>query len=262
MIEPMPLWSTPADADPLDVPTLNPYPAEDGRDGPTVIICPGGSYRKHGGSESLPVVEWLNSHGINAAILHYRLGPRHNHPAMIHDAQRGIRMVRDHLRLWGIRNTRVGVMGFSAGGHLTSTLAVHHDKLTHDQDDLAAVHSARPDAIVLCYPVTDMGPTYGHDRSRLMLLGENPDPQLIELLTTHKHVTAKTPPTFLWQTADDRSVPVENSLLFAAACRKHRVPVEYHMYESGPHGRGMSQDIPYVKTWIDHCIPFLQRHLM
>ena len=140
-------------------------------------------------------------------------------------------------------------MGFSAGGHLTSTAATHFDDGDVKAADPIERVSSRPDAAILCYPVITLTEPYLHRGSRDNLLGKTPDPALIELLSNEKQVTAKTPPTFLFHTADDSAVPVENSLMFAAACRKNKVPVELHVYESGRHGVGLAQDNPALKTW-------------
>jgi acetyl esterase/lipase len=152
------------------------------------------------------------------------------------------------------------VLGFSAGGHLASTLATHHQRFVSPEDDLASSQDARPDAAVLCYPVIDMG-EFAHVMSRNRLLGPDPDPALLTLLSNHLQVTADTPPTFLWHTADDAGVPMEGSLFFAAACRKHKVPVELHVFESGKHGLGLADGQP-AGAWKDFCVEFLRRHLV
>jgi len=222
------------------------------------MVLPGGGYRQLAEYEGGVVAERLNAAGFDAAVLRYRLAPGHQHPAMIHDAQRGMRLMRQHP---SIRASRFAVLGFSAGGHLASTLAVHHDRFAADHDDLVSQFTARPDAAVLCYPVIDMNAPNVHAGSRLHLLGEHPTTESIELLSTHKHVNAATPPTFLWHTADDGPVPVQNSLLFAAACREARVSTELHVYESGVHGLGLADDHAEAHAWFAACAAFLDRHL-
>ncbi len=262
MAEAIPLWPADQTIAPADMPTLTPHLIDEAEEGlGTVVVCPGGGYVNLANHEGTAIAEWLNANGINAAVLRYRRGPRHRHPAMIHDAQRAIRMVRDHQRTWKLANDKVAILGFSAGGHLASTAAVHFDTFVSDNDDLVGVHSARPDAAVLCYPVINMEGEFVHQGSRLHLLGPEPEEKLVDLLSTHRHVSPRTSPTFLWHTADDASVAVENSLQFAAACRRHRVPMELHVYESGRHGLGLAHDRPDVATWTQHCLAFLRRHL-
>jgi acetyl esterase/lipase len=202
----------------------------------------------------------LNAAGFHAAVLRYRLGPRYCHPAMLNDAQRAVRLVRWHAAAWRVRPDAVGILGFSAGGHLAASLTVHPDRFTCPQDDLAGRFSARPDAAVLCYAVIDMG-TLGHEGSRNRLLGPTPRPEALAMMSLHGHVSAATPPTFLWHTADDPVVPVQNSVLFALACRENGVPVEVHVYETGAHGLGLAEAHTSVSTWAKLCTMFLHRHL-
>jgi acetyl esterase/lipase len=163
---------------------------------------------------------------------------------------------------WGLVDPRVAILGFSAGGHLASTAAVHADRFTCPQDDLAKLHSARPDAAVLCYPVIDLIGEFIHKGSRMNLLAEPFDPALAELLSSHLQVTADTPPTFLWHTADDGAVPVVNSLFFALQCRRYGVPVELHVYEKGTHGLGLAMDHPDgIGAWSELAARFLHRRL-
>lgn len=245
--------------DQTDGPSLTLYPAEAKRPRGAVMVCPGGGYAHLADHEGPTIAERLNTAGFDAAVLRYRLGPEHRHPAMIHDAQRGLRLMRTHR---SIRAGKIAVLGFSAGGHLASTLAVHHDTFTSDHDGSASSVSARPDAAVLCYPVIDVaGPENAHTGSRNNLLGPDADAALLEQMSTHRHVDARTPPTFLWHTADDPSVPMGNSLLFARACRAAGVPVELHVYESGRHGLGLAEGEPDVAGWWALCLAFLDRHL-
>ena len=262
MQQPIPLW--PASAPIPDIgerPTLTPFLCTDKAAKALIVVCPGGGYGGLADHEGPVIARWLNDNGFHAAVLRYRLQPN-RHPAMIHDAQRAIRMVRKHAGEWGVEPNRVGILGFSAGGHLVSTAAVHFDRFTAPHDDLAARFSARPDAVVLCYPVIDLAGEFAHVGSRMNLLGENPDPALVELLSNHKQVTPQTPPTFLWHTADDAGVPMENSLMFAAACRKQRVPVELHVFDKGRHGLGLAGEFPAVAAWTTLCVAFLRRYLM
>ncbi len=246
---------------PGDRPTLAFYHARGGDvSGATVMVLPGGGYNHLAPHEAEPVAHWLNGHGFHAAVLYYRRGAEWPHPIPAQDAQRAMRVLRQRASAWGVRPGAVGVLGFSAGGHLASTLAVHHDDFHCAADDLAGHVSARPDATVLCYPVIDMSGPHAHRGSRESLIRDTIT-DMADLLTTYRHVSRETPPTFLWHTADDAGVPVQNSLLFATACREHRVPFELHIYETGKHGLGLAVDQPEVATWADHCIAFLRRHL-
>lgn len=258
MAAPIPLWPKSNATDPADIPTLTPFLIDKPVNGGLVIVCPGGGYGGLADHEGRPIAEMLNAAGIHAAVLKYRLGPRHRHPSMLNDAQRAIRLVRHHAAAWKVNPKHVGILGFSAGGHLTSTAAVHYDRFTCPNDDLAATISARPDVAVLCYPVIDMAGEFRHEGSKNNLLGPNPDPALVAQLSNHTQVTPQTPPCFLWHTADDDPVPVQNSLQFVAACRKNRVPVELHVFESGRHGLGLAPDHP-AAAWATHCAAFLHR---
>ena len=182
-------------------------------------------------------------------MLKYRLGPRYNNPAMLQDVQRAIRTVRASARDWKVDPQRLGVMGFSAGGHLASTAATHFDAGNQQSGDAVERESSRPDIAVLCYPVITMKTPLTHAGSRRTLLGENPMAALVEGLSNEPQVTARTPPTFLFHTMDDAAVPVENSLLFAEALRKHKVPYELHVFEHGRHGVGLAANDPVLGLW-------------
>ncbi|MEO0514175.1 MAG: alpha/beta hydrolase [Planctomycetota bacterium] len=251
----LPLW--PDAGGDAEIPSLSLFPCDATPRG-GVMVLPGGGYHHLADHEGAVIAEQLNAAGFDAAVLRYRLAPDHQHPAMINDAQRGMRLMRQHP---AIGATRLAVLGFSAGGDLASTLAVHGERFTTERDDLAGQYAARPDAVVLCYPVIDMADPYAHAGSRLGLLGESPDADLVQTLSNHRQVDANTPPTFLWHTAEDDAVPVHNSLMFAAACRDARVPVELHVYESGGHGLGLAADHAEAKAWWPACVSFLGRHL-
>jgi acetyl esterase/lipase len=264
MPELIPLWKNLSDNDPRKASTLSVYlcptaPAATAT--ATVLVCPGGGYAGLADHEGPTIAQWLNAQGFHAAVLRYRLQPN-RHPAMINDAQRAMRILRAGAERWGIKTDGIAVLGFSAGGHLASSLATLHDRFTSEDDDLARRVSARPDAAVLCYPVIDMQGPFTHRGSRDNLLGPGADASAGELMSTHLRVSPTTPPTFLWHTSDDAGVPMENSLLFAMACRKMGVPVEVHSYESGRHGLGLSADAPDVAPWTDTCVRFLKRHLI
>ncbi len=227
-----------------------------------VLVCPGGGYQHLAvGHEGADMLAALSAAGFDAAMLRYRLGPHNHHPAMIHDAARGMRLFRQQLEQAG-RLKRVAVLGFSAGGHLAATLAVHHDSFPCDDDDLAGDVSARPDAAVLCYPVIDMAAESAHLGSIKNLLGERAEDEAQRaLMSPHRHVDAESPPTFLWHTVEDAAVAMEDSVTFATACRAHGVPFELHLYERGRHGLGLAPELPDVASWFGLATAFLQRHL-
>jgi acetyl esterase/lipase len=233
-----------------DVPTLTIcLPKPDKATGAAVVVCPGGGYGMlavdHEGKQ---VAEWLNSLGVAAFILKYRLGPRYHHPAMLNDAGRAIRTVRAGAKRWGLDPQKVAIIGFSAGGHLASTAGTHFDGGKPDAEDPIERVSSRPDRLILVYPVIALATPFGHAGSLHNLLGDHPTQELIENLSNERQVTKDTPPTFLAHTNADSGVPAENSLLFALALRKAGVPVELHLFERGPHGLGLGSGATQFKV--------------
>jgi acetyl esterase/lipase len=217
--------------------------------GSAVVVCPGGGYQMLAlDHEGRQIAEWLNARGVAAFVLKYRLGPRYHHPVEMGDVQRAIRTVRAGAREFRIKPDRIGVWGFSAGGHLASTAATHFDSGHAESADPVDRESCRPDFAILSYPVISMG-EFTHKGSRLNLLGEDPEPQLIEELSNEKQVRPETPPTFLFHTTDDAGVPVENSVMFYLALRRYGIPAEMHLYAHGPHGVGLAQKDPVLSTW-------------
>jgi acetyl esterase/lipase len=243
--EPMRLW---AEAAPgalgtaeTDIPTLTPFiPAADKASGTAVVICPGGGYGGLAGHEGEGYATYLSERGVACFVLKYRLGSKgYRHPVMLQDAQRAIRTVRAGAAKWGVQ--RVGIMGSSAGGHLASTALTHFDAGKADATDAVEKESSRPDFGVLCYAVISMEDGVTHGGSKQNLLGKTPEPALVELLSNEKQVTKQTPPCFVWSTQEDKAVPVENSLRFVAALQKAGVAYDFHIYQKGPHGMGLSQ---------------------
>ncbi|MCZ2154285.1 MAG: alpha/beta hydrolase, partial [Bryobacterales bacterium] len=186
--------------------------------------------------------------GVTAFILKYRLAPRYHHPAMLQDAQRAIRTARSMAAELGFARDRVGIWGFSAGGHLASTASTHFDAGNAAAADPVERESSRPDFAVLCYPVVSLDDAIAHAGSKRNLLGDKFDPALLESLSNEKQVTAQTPPTFLFHTSDDPGVMVENSVRYYLALRAHRVAAELHVYEHGPHGVGLAPYDPILST--------------
>jgi acetyl esterase/lipase len=243
-----------------DKPALTIYlPPAEKASGGAVVVCPGGGYAHlamdHEGKQ---IAEWLNARGIAAFVLRYRLGPRYRHPIELGDAQRALRMVRALATDFRVAPDRIGVWGFSAGGHLAATLGTHFDAGDPQAVDPVDRASCRPDFMTLAYPVISMNAQYTHGGSRLNLLGDSPDPQLVELLSNEKQVTSRTPPTFLFHTDADPAVPVENSVLFYLALRKAGVPAEMHIYERGNHGVGLAQKDPVLSSWPDRLADWLR----
>jgi hypothetical protein len=208
--------------------------------------------------EAEPVAQWLNSHGATGIILKYRLGPRYHHPVMLGDVARAIRLTRHHASDWGIDPKRVGVLGFSAGGHLASTVSTHFTPGDIHSPDPIERHSSRPDVSILIYPVITLEGKFAHGGSRTHLLGENPDPELVKNLSNHTHVTRDTPPTFLVHSSDDAPVPIENSLMYASALSAAGVPFAMEVYAHGGHGYGMGGTDPILGSWKDQCAKWLR----
>jgi acetyl esterase/lipase len=244
--------------EPVDIPTLTPYlPAKDLATGAAIIVCPGGGYEHLSDREGGPIAERLNSMGIVAFVLKYRIGPRYHHPAPLQDAARAIRLVRARAAEWKIDPERIGILGFSAGGHLASTIGTHFDSGKPDASDPIERVSSKPNVLVLVYPVITMKDKT-HAGSRKQLLGPDPSTDLIGLLSNEEQVTKETPPTFLVHAVADASVPVENSLAFVAALRKAGVPFELHLYERGPHGFALGGKDPILSTWTDRLADWLR----
>jgi acetyl esterase/lipase len=250
----MPLWPNGAPgakgAQPEDIPTISLYRPPAGKaNGAAIVVCPGGGYGHLADHEGHTIAVWLNNFGITAAVLKYRLGPRYNHPSPMQDATRAMRTVRARSKEWNLDANRIGIWGFSAGGHLAATIATHFDGGDSNATDPIERISSRPDIAVLAYPVISMNEAITHAGSRKNLLGDNPSPELVELLSNEKQVTSQTPPTFLFHTADDTVVRVENSLLFVEGLRKAKIPYELHVFEKGPHGVGLAQNNPALNVW-------------
>lgn len=245
--EPIRLWAGDApgalgQAD-HDIPTLTPYlPPADKASGTAIVVCPGGGYGGLAPHEGEGYATWLAENGISAFVLKYRLGSKgYRHPVMLGDVSRAIRLVRSRAVEWKIDPQRIGVMGSSAGGHLASTAVTHFDAGHADAADPIDRQSSRPDFGVLCYAVISMEDGVTHGGSKANLLGKNPDPQLVELLSNEKQVTKQTPPCFVWSTQEDKAVSVVNSLRFVTALQQNGVAYDFHVYQKGPHGIGLSQ---------------------
>ena len=262
--DPIPLWTDGAPGaigeDDADRPEIRVYqPQSAPKTGTAVVVCPGGGYGAlaidHEGQQ---VAKWFNSFGVTGVVLKYRLGPRYRHPAPLQDVQRAIRYTRAHADELGIDAGRVGVMGFSAGGHLASTVSTHFDAGDESSSDPIEQQSCRPDFAILAYPVISLTADFSHRGSARNLLGDDPDPELLESLSNETQVTAETPPTFLFHTGADKGVPVQNSLAYYGALVENGVAAELHVYQNGPHGVGLAPGDPVVSTWADRLKDWLQ----
>jgi acetyl esterase/lipase len=262
--EPMPLWANGAPGalgnEDVDKPALTAYPAKGAGVVPTaVIVCPGGGYQHLAMvKEGSDIAIWLNHLGISAFVLKYRLGPKYHHPAELNDAQRAIRYVRAHAADYNIKPDRIGIWGFSAGGHLASSAGTHFDEGNRSTSDVLDRQSSRPDFMILAYPVITFHDPLAHVGSRVNLLGKTPDPALVDLFSNETQVTAKTPPTFLFHTTEDKTVPVENSIMFYSALRKAGVPAEMHIYLKGAHGVGLAPFDPVLRTWPERLADWMK----
>ncbi len=240
------------------VPEIYEYPA--GSKG-AVIIFPGGGYGTRAQHEGPKYAEFLQSNGITAFVVDYRVAP-YEHPSPISDAMRAIRYVRYNADKYGVDKNKIAVMGSSAGGHLAGSLSVHYDKAFYEQMDDIDKACARPDATILCYPVIDMG-DYRHEGSRNNLLGGYPSEEMKELMSLHKQVTNDTPEAFIWHTAGDQAVSFMNSMLYAEALGKRKIPFELHVFPDGPHGLGLCDGNEYcaahqhVASWKESLIKWL-----
>jgi acetyl esterase/lipase len=246
---------------PADKPALTVFlPDKEKAVGAGVVICPGGGYSNLAtGHEGKQIAEWFNSFGVAGFMLEYRHhGGGYVHPTPMLDAQRAIRTVRAKAVEWNVNPARVGIMGFSAGGHLASTVGTHFDKGDPNAADPIDKESCRPDFMILCYPVIAFGESYTHRGSQNNLIGNNAPEELVRGLSNEKQVTADTPPTFLFHTDEDKAVPPENSVVFYLALRKAKVPAEVHIYLKGGHGQGMAPKILGTANWPKDCLDWLR----
>jgi acetyl esterase/lipase len=243
----------------VSTPTLSVFLPEK-PNGSAMVICPGGGYAFLAiTKEGYKAAKWLNSIGITAFVLKYRLpsdeimidktiGP-------LQDAQEAIRYIRRNAKKWDINPQKVGVMGFSAGGHLASTLSTHYNKVVYKAIDTI---SAKPNFSVLVYPVISMNEKITHKGSRTNLLGSMPSSETIERYSNDKQINETTPPTFIVHAMDDKSVPIENSIEYFLALKKNNVLSEAHFYQTGKHGFGLGRDGTTSKYWTKHCEEWLR----
>jgi len=250
---------TPPYSQEIHTPTMTFYPAPASTaNGTAIVVCPGGGYaRLSMSNEGTKVAAWLNSLGISAFVLKYRL-KEYGQPAPLRDVLRAIRLVRSRATEFGVKPNRIGVLGFSAGGHVASCAATLFDNPAGKTGAVAMdAISARPDFAMLAYPVISMRDPIAHAGSRQNLLGANPSPELVTFYSTDEQVTKNTPPTFLVAATDDKSVPVENSIQFYQALKRNGVSAEMHLYQKGGHGFGMNQNSP-AAMWTQNAESWLR----
>lgn len=244
-----------------DKPSLDVYRPTGAVIGTAVVVVPGGSYERlmldHEGAQ---VAHWLNDRGVAAFVLHYRVAPRYSYPAPIQDGQRALRYVRAHAEEYGVRPDRIGIWGFSAGGHLAASVATHFGRGKAEAVDPVERVSDRPDFAVLAYGVLSMEADITHPTSRRNLLGPNPEPSLIEQFSNEKQVTRDTPPCFLFHTGNDSVVPVENTVRFYVTLQRLGIPAELHIFEQGDHGAGLGQSNPQLRVWPDLLEGWMRLH--
>ncbi len=237
-----------------DTPTLTPHlPAE--ANGAAMLLVPGGSYSGIFEPQAEPFARWLNEQGITVFVLRYRLGSAgYRYPAQLQDAVQAMRLVRTNAARWNIAADRIGAMGFSAGGHLVATLITCPEDGEIATGDDTHRTSPRPDLAILCYPVISMA-TRPHAISRRNLIGPSPSEELVQRTSSELQVRSGLPPCFVWHTNEDKMVPVDHSLLFAAALHQHGVPHELHIYQHGDHGTGL---IGAEHPWLDDLLFWLR----
>lgn len=263
----IPLWANGApgalgSAD-VDRPIITPYlPPEGKANGTAVIVFPGGGYQHLSmEKEGSDVANWLAGTGVTAFVVRYRLGPTYHHPIELGDAQRAIRIVRSRASEWNVDPRRLGIIGFSAGGHLASSAGTHYDAGNASNSDPIERVSSRPDFMLLMYPVITFRDTVlMHRGSRDNLIGKTPDPALVQLLSNETQITRDTPPTFLVHSTDDRTVPVENSIMFYEALKAKGVPAEMHIFEYGGHGFGLAPNDVTLGAWTTLAEGWIRRH--
>lgn len=245
-------------------PTLDTYVLSGNKKRPAVLICPGGGYAYTSEREAEPIAKKFNAAGYHAFVLYYSTAPS-KHPQPLLDVSRAMCILRENAEAWKVDSDKITVCGFSAGGHLVASLGVHWNKSYLEVPGITAELN-RPNALILSYPVISSG-EFAHRGSFENLLGlETTEAYLYEMSLEH-HISEITPPTFLWHTFADTSVPVENSLFFAQGLRKNNIPFELHIYPDGPHGLSLATEEtgnetggidPHVATWIDLCVQWLK----
>lgn len=240
--------------DAADIPLIICYPAKNNPTHAAVLVCPGGGYATLAmDHEGVQIAEWYNSIGVSAYILKYRVNTwdhkKYGYPWAFRDASRAMRYIKYKSAGWNLDSAKIGIMGFSAGGHLVSTVGTHFDSDNSGATDPIDKLSARPAFMILCYPVISMKAPYMHSGSRENLVGKSPDSTLLISVSNETQVKPNTPPTFIFQTNEDVVVPAEHAVSFYLALRKQNIPAEMHIFEPGQHGVGLAQKNPMLSIW-------------
>nr|MDO8111254.1 alpha/beta hydrolase [Candidatus Sigynarchaeota archaeon] len=244
----------------LEIPSIDPYTIASDKPRPAMIVAPGGGYAGRAPHEGAPIAMWLNSMGIPSFVLNYRVYPFF-FPVPFLDAQRAVRYLRHYAARFNIDRDSIGMLGFSAGGHLTSMVGTlqrrdwfpegyHDDAIDSEPDALACM--------VLCYPLINMDAN-AHIGCRAKFLGRHPDPGLLPLLSTEQQVNKATPPAFIWTTRDDQALPLVHSTSFSDALARYGIDHELHVFEHGAHGLGLAENDPDVHQWTTRCHDWLSR---
>ena len=243
--------------EPADVPEITVYPLKDAPEPtPAVLVCPGGGYACLCDSyEGHDIASWLNGFGFAAIVLKYRIKP-YRHPVPLLDAKRAMRIVRANAAEWNIDDKRIGIMGFSAGGHLAAMTALHADDGNPVSPDIVERTSSRPDFQVLIYPVITFVQPFASMGTQLNLIGENAPDAIREFLSAQLQVNDKTPKAFVAHSSKDQVVPVENSRMFVEAMKRHNRPVEYYELDEGLHGLGCGKGVQW-RQWQERCKAWL-----
>lgn len=242
-----------------DKPTLILYPAKRNPSGTAVVICPGGGYGGLAmGHEGHEIAKWLNDNEISAFICDYRhRGKGYGHPYPMMDAQRAIRTVRTNAKKWKVDPNKIGIIGFSAGGHLASSCATHKSIGKFDETDPINQSACNPNFAILCYAVIGFDKPYTHRGSQRNLIGADADKELVAFYSNEDQVSEETPPCFLWHTGEDKGVPVENSLQFYLSCKKNGVSAALHVFDKGRHGIGLAKGFKGADAWPELCIDWI-----
>lgn len=236
----------------------------DSVNGSAILVCPGGGYGHLADQhEGVDIAKFYNQYGFDAFVLHYRLNngaqQGHRYPAQHNDATTALRLIKSRAKEWKLDPERIGIIGFSAGGHLASTVGTIIKPADKKSKIALEQWSSRPSFMLLIYPVISLSSKYAHRGSAENLLGKNPEFSLLDSLSTQNRVTAQTPPTFLVHSTDDNAVPPENSVMFFEALRKENIPSTLHIYDHGGHGYGMAPKDPVLNTWPLLTVKWLER---
>jgi len=240
-----------------DEPTITPYLVNKKKPTKCILILPGGGYSHKADHEGKPIAEYFNKQGISCFVLNYRVAP-YKFPVPLYDSLRAIKLIRFNANKWNINTNKIGILGFSAGGHLASLTSNLYNYITDKQDNIDK-ESGRPDFSILCYPVITSNEKFWHRGSFINLLGIKPNKPLLKKLSYEKLINKNTQPTFLWHTAEDPGVPVENSLLYAKQLSKYNIPFSLHIFPHGSHGLGLATNIESVNNWPKICTNWLKK---